>query len=532
MLATGVALAVRPPFPVDETRYLSVAWEMWSRGGFLVPHLNGEPYSDKPPLLFWLFHLGWVLFGVNEWWPRLVAPLFGLASLGLTARLARRLWPDDVVAVRLAPWWLLGTALWLFFLTPTLFDMALTGFALLGIYGLVIAAAGRPVPGWTALAAAIGLGLLTKGPVILLHVLPAAVFAPGWVARRPVSWPRWYLSLAVALSLGVGLALLWAIPAARAGGDAYGQAILWGQTAGRVVSSFAHARPWWWYLALLPVFVLPWSLWPVAWRAFARLPGQFGDHGARLCLVWSGAGLLGLSLISGKQPHYLLPLLPAGALLASRLVSSLRDVTGSREALPVAAWVGALGVLMAAAAWDPLAFGLPVGVDALSPAAGIALVLTGLILGARPPRRTAEGVKQLTAVMVALFVIGQWAFVRPIVPAYDLRELAHHLARVQADGVALATVGKYHGQFQFLGRLTRPLEVLPENELPAWLAAHPNGRVVLHHARHHSEGDPAQACAAAARWGALEQRQRSGAGEFCVIAPPPPPPNTATRRTP
>lgn len=142
MLATGVALAVRPPFPVDETRYLSVAWEMWSRGGFLVPHLNGEPYSDKPPLLFWLFHLGWVLFGVNEWWPRLVAPLFGLASLGLTARLARRLWPDDVVAVRLAPWWLLGTALWLFFLTPTLFDMALTGFALLGIYGLVIAAAG------------------------------------------------------------------------------------------------------------------------------------------------------------------------------------------------------------------------------------------------------------------------------------------------------------------------------------------------------------------------------------------------------
>ena len=44
------ALLTRPLLPVDETRYASVAWEMWSRGDFLVPYLNGEPYSHKPPL--------------------------------------------------------------------------------------------------------------------------------------------------------------------------------------------------------------------------------------------------------------------------------------------------------------------------------------------------------------------------------------------------------------------------------------------------------------------------------------------------
>src|SRR6218665_1598985 len=48
-----LALCVRGPLPVDETRYLAVAWEMWDRGSFLLPLLNGEPYAHKPPLLFW-----------------------------------------------------------------------------------------------------------------------------------------------------------------------------------------------------------------------------------------------------------------------------------------------------------------------------------------------------------------------------------------------------------------------------------------------------------------------------------------------
>ena len=84
------ALLTRPLVPVDETRYAAVAWEMWQRGDFLVPYLNGEPYSHKPPMLFWLMHLGWAAFGINDWWPRLVAPLSGFAGpLGPRAHAAR-----------------------------------------------------------------------------------------------------------------------------------------------------------------------------------------------------------------------------------------------------------------------------------------------------------------------------------------------------------------------------------------------------------------------------------------------------------
>lgn len=109
-----VAIWTRPALPVDETRYLAVAWEMWQRGDFIVPHLNGETYSHKPPLLFWLMNAGWAVFGVNDWWPPLVAPLFALACLFLTRSMAQKLWPERPMIADLSPIILLGAAFGLF----------------------------------------------------------------------------------------------------------------------------------------------------------------------------------------------------------------------------------------------------------------------------------------------------------------------------------------------------------------------------------------------------------------------------------
>ena len=58
----AVALAgvlLRPALPIDETRYLAVAWEMWARGDWLVPTKNFALYTHKPPLLFWTMNLVW-----------------------------------------------------------------------------------------------------------------------------------------------------------------------------------------------------------------------------------------------------------------------------------------------------------------------------------------------------------------------------------------------------------------------------------------------------------------------------------------
>jgi len=91
---TGVALLTRPLIPIDETRYVSAAWEMWLRGDFLVPFKNGEPYSHKPPFMFWMFHAAGRCSASTTGGPRHgTAAVSPPACCLLTYALARRLWP-------------------------------------------------------------------------------------------------------------------------------------------------------------------------------------------------------------------------------------------------------------------------------------------------------------------------------------------------------------------------------------------------------------------------------------------------------
>ena len=341
----GAALLMRPLLPIDETRYITVAWEMWTNDNFLVPHLNGELYSHKPPLLFWLMKLGWMVFGVSETWARLVAPLFGLASLWLTVKLAREIWPNldaGVLSTRamLAPLMMVSGLYWTVFSTMTMFDMMLTAATLIAVLGYVKAwkgfVAGKGF--WLGIliaGAGIGLGGLTKGPAILVHTLPIALLVPLWGphltgARGDASWGKWYGGVGVSLVLGVAIALCWAIPAAIVGGPEYRDAIFIKQSADRMVKSFAHRRPFYWFAWVLPLMLLPWTLWPRLWRGIGAhrawregrgLRAGLNDGAVRLLLLWAGSSIVIFSAISGKQPHYLLPIFPALALFAAYVLT-------------------------------------------------------------------------------------------------------------------------------------------------------------------------------------------------------------------
>ncbi len=472
-----VAFATRPLLPIDETRYASVAWEMWAHGEFLVPQLNGEPYSHKPPLLFWLIHLGWSVLGVNEWWPRLVPPLFGLASIFLVARVARQLWPEDPRIARFVPLIVLGSPLWTLYTTALLFDMLLACFTLVAISGLLTAARGGARRGWLTVGVAIGLGVLAKGPVMLVYTLPPALLAPLWaVQTRPERWVSWYLGLAGAVVVGTLIALLWAVPAGLAGGEAYREAIFWGQTADRVVESFAHRRSWWWYFPLLPVLLFPWWLWPPVWRGLRRAAARPADSGVRLCLAWLAPVFIAFILISGKQVHYLLPLLPAFGLLVARLGISV----------PARRWDLALpGVTMLAAGAGAVILALQDGaadfpdwVQALPGWAGPAIIVLGLV--AALPVWMGEPWRVLVpaGLSVAAVVVLHLGPVVALAPNHDLRSIAQVLRQAQEQGRPVGHVSSYHGQYSFLGRLRRPIEVLHVGDVAQWFADHPDGILV------------------------------------------------------
>lgn len=473
-LLTLAALFARPPLVLDETRYLAVAWEMWQRGDFLVPFKNGAPYSHKPPLLFWLIQGGWSVFGPNDWWPRLLSPLLALANAWLTWRLARRFWPDTSSIARLAPLVLLSTLIWLVYAQALMFDMLIAACALLGLNALAEAArpGNRPVLWWGLFGLAVGLGLLAKGPAILAHLLPAALLAPWWGGIRHRA--RWYGSMLVALLSGVALALAWAIPAGIRGGEAYQHAIFWGQTAHRMVNSFAHQLPFWWYLATLPLFFFPWMAWPGLMRRLAEtLRTDWKNPGLRFILTWLGSALLIFSAISGKQPHYILPETPALALLIA--VALAKSNAPGRPLLPALGLIG-LGL---AFTWLGLKAGGTGWAGSLVPWSGAGFLLGGLAL--LSPRAPAATVGWMTAVMLGCMLWLLLAVFRPLSPAWDMGPMGRALARMEASGHPIAHDGKYHGQYHFAGRLTRPLEELHSPaETQAWIATHPDGALVMY----------------------------------------------------
>ena len=477
----SIGLFCRPLIPVDETRVVSVAWEMWQRGNFLVPHINGLPYSHKPPFLQWCIHLSWLLFGVNEWTARLIAPLFALGNLVLTAKLSRRMWPDDETSRLMAPLLLLTLPVWALWTSLTLYDMLTTFFTLLGLLGIIRAAQGEIRLGWLVVALALGCGLLSKGPAIFIMILPAALLAPWWLKTKPkAGWRSWYSLLLGAALLGALLALTWAVPAGLVGGDEYRGLIFWGQTAGRISHSFAHQRPFWWYLAVLPVVCFPLTFWPLLWRS---AKGLNFDFGMRFCLVQSVSALALFSLISAKQIHYLLPIFPTLALLASRAVSLANLRATRRDQAPFGLLVALLVVLfLLLPLLSPTLTAEEAAAITLKTPLSVKLLIlgVGLVVLAFPPITPLNSVRVMAWGMLGLMLGAHLIFRQVGWAYYSMQTFSDRLSTLENDGTPIAYWGKYNGDFNFLGRLQHPLdEINDKQKLLDWINAHNQGYVIL-----------------------------------------------------
>lgn len=457
VLMSLCATIALPITPIDETRYTSAAWEMWNNHSFLVPYLNGVPYSHKPPLLFWLMHAGWALFGVNDFTPRLIAGIFSLLSLILTYRISLRLWPQERKTAIYAALILASCAIWDAWSVAIMFDMVLTFWILLGLLGTLRAVEGQR-GGWLMLTAGIAGGLLTKGPAVFVYLLSIPLFRAWWDIRRktPVR-AKWVLAVLGVTVLGFAVALLWAIPAAMKGGPVYQEAILWGQTINRVASSFAHRRPFWWYLPIIPLFFFPWILFR---PSFAKFKIKTADTGTRFCAAWMLLPLLIFSMISGKQVHYLIPFVPAGALLIGRNIGRAEGVAGKTSVKVL----GGLFVLLGLAAWAAPLIDMGGDVGFMEPGdtlfASLGLLIAGLLLLLLPFRSTGGTVKRISLCLTLILLCGLIEAKTHFMDDYDMKETAVFIRDKMDSGYSVAHIGKYHGQYQFLGRLTKPITVL------------------------------------------------------------------------
>jgi 4-amino-4-deoxy-L-arabinose transferase-like glycosyltransferase len=362
-------------FEPTETRYAEIAREMNASGDWLIPRLNGITHLHKPPLAYWSSAIGMKLLGPDAPGARIPAALAAVTTLFGVWCATRRRFATLTAGSPLAVW-LLATSAAFFALSRALASDPFLAAGVALFWGLA------PSP-WAL--AGIGIGFLAKGPVVLVHtLLPVLVCALFRRDRRLLGLfgPAWGWLVAAAIALPWYLIVLFKVR----GLLSYFLVL---QTLDRYTTT-VHSRPGppWYFVAVLIAGMMPWTPLLVAGlgraarslRNPAHSPGETGAADpAWLALSWLLVPLVFFSFSGSKLPAYLLPDLPAAALLAAAgagsvvarrvsaaLLAALAiggAVFGSSQlarglaldpahpiALPVAVWV-ALAAFALAAVW-------------------------------------------------------------------------------------------------------------------------------------------------------------------------------------
>lgn len=329
----------------DEPRYAECVREMRTAGDFILPHLNGAVYSEKPPLFFWLSLAAEAIPGIPRGaGGRLVAAAAGLATLLLTHRIGAIL-ADGAAGLLAAA--LLATALTFWQLAQSgVIDALLTVCCAAAVLAFLRHRAGARW-GMPAFYGACAAGVLAKGPVgLLVPGLAALSFSVAESGLRGLraAHPLWGIPLAAAP------AAAWlAAAAAGRGGTAYVETMVVRQNVGRALDAFVHKAPFWYFLLVFPPSFLPWIV-VLPHAVAAAVRERLGAmRPARLPLAWFASTFVLFSLVSGKKTRYLLPLFPAAALLVAIWMMRRMTSRDGRIASGRGAWLLACasGILLA-----------------------------------------------------------------------------------------------------------------------------------------------------------------------------------------
>jgi 4-amino-4-deoxy-L-arabinose transferase-like glycosyltransferase len=294
----------------DEPRYAAIAREMLRSGDYITPRLFGTPWFEKPPLMYWVAAAGYKILGLNEAGARFASALGATICVFLVYWCGRKLW-DRATGFLAAL--ILATSIGSFaFARAASMDMPLTACLTMALVFFLAAfneQTDRRRFYFYCFYAALGLGVLAKGPVALL--LPAVSLGGFFLLRgRWHQWKTWYPK---GLWITAAIAAPWYLLCTAINGWAFIKVFFINQNLERFTSTIhGHDRPIYFFLPVLLLLTFPWTF--IMISALRRTFGK-NDH---VLLWWAAVPFVFFSFSGSKLPGYILPMVPAIALLLGK----------------------------------------------------------------------------------------------------------------------------------------------------------------------------------------------------------------------
>ncbi len=448
-------LGHRPLFNTDEGRYAEIPREMLVSGNWVTPRLDGLRYFEKPPLQYWATAAAYAAFGVHDWTARLWTALAGYLTILLAAFAATRLYGRRVG-------WMAGAVLAGSFYFGFLghfntLDAGLAFAMSLTLFGFLLAQHAPPRSraelGWMLVAyGGAALAVLTKGLIGIL--LPGAVLVLYIVLKRDWILLR-RLRLLPGLGIFLALTLPWFVAVSIQNHDFLWQFFMVQQFL-RFLTPISHRPgPWWYFLPLLALAVLPWLVSAVralvqGIRASVRREPFNPQAWLWLWLVFI---VVFFSISRSKLPSYVLPTIPAFAVLIARALDGARHAPWAGWGLSVLA--GIAGVLIGVFGVHLIHGSDPAMVHQFVPwfivASGLVLLAGAVAFFLR--RRVLVAVVMVAAawlVATRLIMLGGAAFG----PEYSTRQLVVAVAPYNRPDIPVYSVGGYQQTLPFYLRRT------------------------------------------------------------------------------
>jgi 4-amino-4-deoxy-L-arabinose transferase-like glycosyltransferase len=471
MMLCGVlflpGLGARDFWAPVEPRYAEITRTMFAKGEWIVPRVNGELYTDKPILYFWLALIASKISGtVNEWTVRLPAALGGVGFVLTTYYFARDylgartgLLSAVILATSMRVVW---EARWAHIDALFCFLFALSVF--FGARSLL--RTDRPNAILFSYAF-MGLAVLAKGLIGI--VLPGLLFGAFVLAQRD-----WRLIRAAKLHLGIPIFFLvtapWFYLVSQATNGKWIADFIYVHHLQRYTAGAGHRQPFYYYFKTLPVDLLPWTIFAIpGLSAFRNLRAAWANPVGQFFLLWFLTIFVFFSLSDTKRELYLMPLLPPLALYLGCYFESLASKRLPQD--KIYRWTAAIyfslvaiaGVALPVAAW----FIRRDAFEAILPVSAVLVVGGSLVVYFVERRRPLRVVGAVCA-MTTTALLAAWVCVFPYLETYKSpRHFALEVRKLVPNNVPLYIYSDTMHDFNYY--LER--EVLPILPSPAAVAA-------------------------------------------------------------